>query len=535
MDFAFHCDVLPAHPHPQPLEALHSYVKRLARANGIQRLQNFKHLTAGEIQNAKRLMVGIHPPPLGQLSRAVRCTEKDLLALTVCFLTSKFGRDQRRGRFLAQGMVKHLRWCPLCLAEEGYYQLPWSFRRIPGCPQHGIHFLEVCPHCKQHILLKSSSLAFDTCPHCEGDLRQPSIRYLSDDERQHCQPYWDDVVYLLAPQEWQDDRKQNIAGAVRQRLGFLRRIKDLDTQQTAQALGIAPYVVATIENEVSTGQGENLQDYFRYADYLGLTLSDVFRHCAETGYIHRDTLLTDHLLKQAEAVVQQLKDEGVPVIQKTIGERLGHRASVLRKNSAIAALFQREASIRLNRTKDYEDDLYEQTQQVISELKLQRQSICRAKICDLVGHSTRQIHSFYPRVDKLINDAVSEYRDNQPQREAALVRDVKDALAVFRKHSELITQERIAQYLGYSRTKLSSRPAIRQLISEAKRQVHEEWIEDTKSRMATEMTHLMRQHSYVSREKLLQRLGMSGATWMHYPELQAMWHTLRDMQREKME
>ena len=38
-------DVLPAHPQPEPLESLNSYIRRLATANRIQHIHNFAHLT----------------------------------------------------------------------------------------------------------------------------------------------------------------------------------------------------------------------------------------------------------------------------------------------------------------------------------------------------------------------------------------------------------------------------------------------------------------------------------------------------------
>ncbi|MBZ0280946.1 MAG: TniQ family protein [Anaerolineae bacterium] len=135
----FYLDRLPAHPRPKPLESLNSYMKRLAQVNGIHHIQTFSHLT--RLREPKRLLALHIPPSFGQLGKVTGCTEDDLLALTTHFLASKFGREQTPERFLARSVVKYLRWCPDCLAQDGYYSLIWNFLHIPGCPKHGISFL----------------------------------------------------------------------------------------------------------------------------------------------------------------------------------------------------------------------------------------------------------------------------------------------------------------------------------------------------------------------------------------------------------
>jgi hypothetical protein len=185
----FYLDMLPAHPQPKPLESLHSYLKRIARANGIQHIQTFSHFS--RLREPKRLLELHAPPSFGQLGRVTGCAEEELLALTTHFLACKFGREQTPGRFLARSAVKRLRWCPDCLKQERYYSLLWSFPHIPGCPQHGIWFLEVCPHCQRSIALSAAALALNTCPHCRGYLRYAATQPLTDDERRVSCKRWD--------------------------------------------------------------------------------------------------------------------------------------------------------------------------------------------------------------------------------------------------------------------------------------------------------------------------------------------------------
>ncbi|MEI7847766.1 MAG: TniQ family protein [Chloroflexota bacterium] len=85
-------EVLPIHPHPQPLETLTSYLTRLAEANGIPnicRLQPiiFPNRNADDLRGMKDLS----PRSFDSLLVAALCSEAALQMTTFYYLIQKFG------------------------------------------------------------------------------------------------------------------------------------------------------------------------------------------------------------------------------------------------------------------------------------------------------------------------------------------------------------------------------------------------------------------------------------------------------------
>jgi DNA-binding XRE family transcriptional regulator len=183
---------------------------------------------------------------------------------------------------------------------------------------------------------------------------------------------------------------------MRQRLGYIRRSRNLNAYQLARILGFTKHVSGALENETQSGTGETFADYLRYADYFGLTLSDVFRESAETGYIHKDDLYATEMLQQVQIAIQQLKETGIPVTRDQIGEQLGHTRGTFRKYPLVHDLLQTEARIRDKRTPEHEDKICQQIQQVIQALNAKRERVTKRKVGLLVGYDPTQIQNFYP-------------------------------------------------------------------------------------------------------------------------------------------
>lgn len=524
-------DVLPAHPRPQPLESLNSYLKRIACANGIHHIATFSHLAG--MREPNRWLELTPALEYGQLGTVTCCSDRELLAMTVFFLGRKFGREQSLGRFLAPNLAQHQRWCPECLAEQGYVKLPWSFVHLSGCPQHGIRLLNACPHCQRALHLKSASLLLFHCPHCAGDLRESDAVELTEPQGQQCQRDWDDLAYLLTAQIW--DEQFAVMAAFRQRLGFLRRASGMEAKQFAGLLGLRPRILVALENETASGCGETFDDYLRYVQQLGWVLSDVFRDSAAAGYLHKDDLYAEELLRRAQAAIRQLNAACVPVTQKRVGALLAYEPSALRRYAQIHQLLHNEAAIRDQRTREYEEDLCRRMQQVIQVLNAKGERLTKRKVGLLVGHDPKQIQKFYPDAYRLLTDAVTTYQRQKPLRQAQLLRQVERALAEFREREEAITQKTMAQSLGISERQLATYPGVCARIAEQQRQVHEAWLGALKQRIAGELECLTAQAIFISRGKLAQRLSIADHWFEQYPELMALWRAFDDAQRLRRE
>lgn len=526
-------DTLPSHPRPQPLESLNSYLKRVAHANGIHHIATFSHLTG--VREPKRFLELTPAPDYGQLGMVTHCSDRDLLAMTVYFLGRKFGREQSLGRFLASSLARHQRWCPACLAEQGYAKLPWSFLHLSGCPQHGIRLLDACPHCQQTLWLKSASLTLHHCPHCASDLRQADGVELTEPEGQQCQHDWDDLAYLLTPQTWDADEQSPVIAAFRQRLGFLRRASGVEAKQFARMLELRPRILVALENETATGCGETFDDYLRYAKQLGWSLSDVFRDSAAAGYLHKDDLYAAELLRRTHVAIRQLKAAQIPVTQKRVGALLAYEPSALRNYPAIAACLHAEALVRKRRTTDYEDDLYRQTQQVIHTFTAQGRRVSRRAVCFQLEQTPAQIHKFYPRVDRLLDEAVQTEQQRHAQQEAVLLQAVRVALAWFREQEKRVTQAGVADYLGVSADHLRQHACVRQLVAEQSLLSQQRWLQVTTARVSATLARVEQQDDFLSQSELANQLGLSRDVFQQHPELQSLWQAFAQRQYQRHE
>lgn len=526
-------ETLPAHPRPQSLESLSSYVKRVACANGIHHVNTFSHLTG--VREPRHWLELRPAPDYGQLGTVTCCSDRELLALTVYFLGRKFGREQSLGRFLAHSTASYQRWCPACMAEQGYAKLPWSFLHLSGCPQHGIRFAEVCPHCQRSVRLTSTSLSLHHCPHCAGDLRQSDGVKLTEAEQEQCQHDWDDLAYLLTPQTWDVDEQSSVRAAFRQRLGFLRRASGVDAKRFARLLGLRPRILVALENETASGCGETFDDYLRYAKRLGWVLSDVFRESAAAGYLHKDELYAAELLRRAQGAVRQLKEAHCPVTQRQVGAILGYEPSALRKYTSIHQLLYTEAAIRDQRTWDYEQALCQKMQQVIQALNAKRERVTKRKVGMLVGHDPKQIQKFYPDAYQILTGAVTTYQRQKPVRQAQLLRQVERTLAVFREQGQRVTQAGVADYLGVSADRLRAHASVRQLIAEQSALSEQVWLQGTTARISAALVQVEQQNGFLSQSELADQLGLSRDVFQQHPELRAMWQAFARRQYQRHE
>jgi len=136
---------LPVRPRPVPGEAAIGFLKRVAKANGYERLR--------ELQNAVKTFDG--------LCQALNLSMTERNALSGPY-PSYWGQNE-----LSKGLVttdfnhSRIRWCPLCLRESSYLRWQWMLKINCLCSRHSVWLHDRCPGCGAHQRLERAD--FEQC------------------------------------------------------------------------------------------------------------------------------------------------------------------------------------------------------------------------------------------------------------------------------------------------------------------------------------------------------------------------------------
>jgi hypothetical protein len=138
---------LPVRPRPVPGEAAIGFLKRVAKANGYERLR--------ELQNAVKTFDG--------LCQALSLSMTERNALFGPY-PSYWGQNE-----LSKGLVatdfNHslIRWCPLCLRESSYLRGQWMLKISCVCGRHSVWLHDRCPGCGARQQLERADFEQCTC------------------------------------------------------------------------------------------------------------------------------------------------------------------------------------------------------------------------------------------------------------------------------------------------------------------------------------------------------------------------------------
>lgn len=154
--------LLVSRPRPMQEESFLGYCLRLAQANGLRCTtwlpslitrygdkqssvwDNLNRLTGHPLARLK-VLSGPAPAALGQL------------------------QDWRLGLKITYWSYSHRRWCPSCLAENGFWKAEWLLSLQIACPNHHEQLQERCPACNQFVRWQQGSLFHCSCG---ADLRR---------------------------------------------------------------------------------------------------------------------------------------------------------------------------------------------------------------------------------------------------------------------------------------------------------------------------------------------------------------------------
>lgn len=272
--------VLPVHPQPQPLEALSSYLTRVAAENGLWSIFTLGKLAGGVHMTPLQWRAEYPAASYQGLSELTMYPQERWVDLTLFPLLRHFGRATTIPAvrsLLVGSLAESARYCPLCLTEyhPSSYSLLWRFLLLPGCMTHEVYLLDRCGHCESVLpLLGYWPLHLTTCPRCQGDLRTSASKPLSFDDR-----FWNmvrtrDIQWLLTSKPryvtlW---RQVQFLG---EQFQLLRRHSGLSIPEVARRLGRETRHVWAMEAWKQYEQA-TFRDYLHYADLLGCRLIHVF-------------------------------------------------------------------------------------------------------------------------------------------------------------------------------------------------------------------------------------------------------------------
>lgn len=202
---------------------------------------------------------------------------------------------------------------------------------------------------------------------------------------------------LLTPQTW-ETQAEDVVIRIGRQFARLRQIKRTAISEVADQLNISMTVVEGIERGDVRGRGATFRDYAIYAQWLGISLTDLFDQVvshvdqAVAGSallpsplsIEIRQELESILLQQVEQAAQALEAQGYLVTLQAIGEQVCMTPQGLKKYPLIAAFLAQQtlrnaASHQIARI-EFEKVLLKRAQMVVEQLQMSGQTVSHRAI-----------------------------------------------------------------------------------------------------------------------------------------------------------
>lgn len=522
----YHFDTLPVRPQPQPLESFTSYLTRLAEANGIRSTRALFRLCFPDGRRGFTLNTGDYPPrSFGRLPTAVVGSEQILLGTTFYYLARRFARTPEPhplSLFMSGALSPGLRYCPDCLNERGYYQLPWRFLALEGCHEHGIRLLDQCQQCGQKIPLLTQPLQMGICPMCGNDLRRGQTELLTAAARQNAAEWFQDFAELLSPfsenlyrtsvvklmgqqfTRWRQVRRMRVADAAEYieqspaNIYFIERGNARRTSKFQWYLGYLNFLkirFTTILNDPLPPQPERtpeekllekVQHVITYFEQKGelvnraevtkmiVISSGVFAKypqvnalCAASQakwYRQWETDMID-LARQTTAKVWA--ETGQPVSQKEIYRRLNWSFSKFNTHPQVKAAIRQ--IVEQNRVQ-YAEMVFEKVQAALAELEAMDQDVTKTAISNMTGISFKTMGRL-PKVKQFLQEQITNRKAEHDirkfqRREQELIQDMEQAIDTLKVSGQSVTRAAVLRVLNWNRSNLELYPRAQLLLKE---------------------------------------------------------------------
>jgi hypothetical protein len=456
MNYIF--EVFPVHPRPQPLEALTSYLSRLAAANGIRSCGGLLRCVFPNYTRYAYHMTDFPLKNWDALPQVAALTVAELQAMTFYSVGQNLGCSTFLSyRHLLKGCIaSHFRYCPHCLKEQGYAPLTWRFTLLAGCTRHNIYLHDTCPHCEQPLpLLQTGELSL--CPLCGGDLCQPSSS----------QPLSPEMARLTRVRT--ADLTSLLQSPTMDTVGWqpAREAAGVTLAEMARSLRCSRRRILVME----WGQGTlSLPDILLYCDRMGLCVRDVLAPETVSSQERDDirSVTTESqammekqaaqdeadLLQQVQAVADQLLKEGLSVTVTALSQRAGIASSDFNNYPTLRAWLQTVRQQRdAQRVQSREAELLERLEAVVDALNLEDETFRMEDIYRTLGMSGTNLQA-YPRVAQRLDELVVESLRRRQRDRDELWAALNDAIERLSARGETVTREGLQQE-GLSLVQLS--------------------------------------------------------------------------------
>lgn len=393
---------LPLHPPPEPFESMTSYLIRLAEENGLRSMSEF----VGLLGISYGRLTGVctspdYPAPFSYagLAHITGCSEERLQLTTFSPLLQRFGDSvgpRSIQRFLAGSIAPCLRYCPCCLAEHSPAYYSLLWR-----------FLAL-PGCIEHGLQ-----LLDQCGHCQALL--PLLSF--PPKFAQCPTCQGDLRRV--PTHRLSEEAQCLSQRRTQDLQMLLSpLPGLPEQAQAQVIG-KQYMVKRLKLDLLISEAADRSgtaqsvirdiEQIRELRVATASLKDYLRYADTLTCSLREIFDSDpdpliplsQVFNLVEAAIQHLEKQGYPLTRRNIRNLVGMEATKLwdypRMFSMLSMRPRKHEHQSQSEKIEHEEEIIKRVEQAIEQIKARGVRVTQQRIADLVG-MTRSALVAYPRV-----------------------------------------------------------------------------------------------------------------------------------------
>jgi len=512
-------------PVPEPLESFGSYLIRTAQLNGVESLRRWYTLL--KLHSLKRVLRDNPPLDFGAMPCLLNITQDQLLATTFHYVREKFLCDRKQlFTMLSNALASNFRYCPLCVAEKGYYQLVWRLRIIPGCVQHRCQLRELCPHCGQRLPLSTSLLKIGICTYCWANLADTPAQALTDDEWGTTQVRTADWIYLLQPQSFVYQYP------VEEKLTQLRQSLGISFEEVARYLRLQRSVLLLFERHTTSSI---MQRYIDYADYLGVSLREVLAYhehsldlpeaeirrirtvcqTRQQVFIAQADAYEEDLLQRVVQTAAHLRASGQVDSQVAIGQQIGVAPTEMTLFPRVKCYLRQLKRARVSQRLQ---NRVEGIQAAITELERQGKPPSEQRINKIVGFRVDHFRHD-PTIDSLVAPVIeraSQYiqvRDaeqNQPlyQPRTLIIARIRQLLTEAECTGHYLLKTEVAHLLGARYGTLRDDPIIHELLEKHEQKRIQLTIAQKLDAIEHVFQQLSQQHKRITINALAHRVGL---------------------------